>query len=180
MSYCDCSGSLMYNVSKCTKCFFDGSGNLLSSWDTSGNVAIKQKRIWNQVRVPSSEYSMNLASLTVSSDDNKLCKNNNNYGNWNQMSDRINPHKMKFQNHPSRGNSTKATLTSIKPGACSPGGIGVDVKHDSYARYLARKKGRNIRTQSDNNAATKPKYGNKKKKYGIISNSEYCCNNNCS
>ena len=30
------------------------------------------------------------------------------YVNWNQMSDRVNPHSMKFQNHPSQrnGNST--------------------------------------------------------------------------
>ena len=36
--------------------------------------------------------------------------------------------------------SKKATKTSLKPGALCPGGKGVDVKHNSYDRYLARKK----------------------------------------
>lgn len=175
MSYlvntCDCSGILMYHITQCTSCVFDGDGNLVSSWDASGNVAINQKRIWNQVRAPASLYTMNLGSLTVAADEKNLEKP---YVNWNQMSDRVKPHGMKFQNHPSRGNSTKSTLTSIKPGACSPGGKGVDVKHDSYARYLARKKARNIRTQHKDDAAPLPKYGNKTQMYGMISSSQNC------
>lgn len=175
MSYlvntCDCSGLVFSHVIQCKGCVFDVCGNLLSRWDASGNVAITQKRIWNQVRAPASLYSMNLASLTVAADEKNLEKP---YVNWNQMSDRVNPHSMIFQNHPSRGSSTKSTLTSIKPGACSPGGRGVDVKHDSYARYLARKKARNLRTQLSTKAVSKPKYGNKKQMYGMIANSENC------
>ena len=34
--------------------------------------------------------------------------------------------------------SIKATKTSLKPGALCPGGTGVDIKHNSYDRYLAR------------------------------------------
>jgi hypothetical protein len=30
----------------------------------------------------------------------------------------------------------------LRPGALSPGGAGVDIKHNSYARYLARIKGK--------------------------------------
>ena len=45
---------------------------------------------------------------------------------------------------PNRGNSTKRTQTSLRPGALGPGGTGVDVKHNSYARYLAKKKGKTI------------------------------------
>ena len=36
--------------------------------------------------------------------------------------------------------SLKSTKTSLKPGALCPGGIGVDIKHNSYDRYLAKKK----------------------------------------
>jgi len=180
MSYlvntCDCSGEVFFHACQSTTCGFDLSGNLLegSKWDAPGNVAINQKRIWNQVRAPSSVYTMNLGALTVNGNNNNQPTIATNYVNWNQMSDRVNPHTMQFQNHPSRGNSTKRTLTSIKPGACTPGGTGVDIKHGSYARYLARKKAGNIRTQSDYSAASTPKYGNKTKKYGMIANSENC------
>jgi len=115
---------------------------------------------------------MNLAALTVNGPQAPGVTNY--YVNWNQMSDRVNPHSMQFQNHPSHGNSTKATLTSIKPGACSPGGKGVDVKHDSYARYLARKKAGNLRTQLRHTAAAVPQYGNKTQMYGMIARSQAC------
>ena len=46
-----------------------------------------------------------------------------------------------YVNVPTRGNSTKSTITANKPGAMTPGGQGVDVKHGSYHRYLAKKKG---------------------------------------
>jgi hypothetical protein len=46
-----------------------------------------------------------------------------------------------YVNVPTRGNSTRSTITANKPGAMTPGGEGVDVKHGSYHRYLAKKKG---------------------------------------
>ena len=36
----------------------------------------------------------------------------------------------------------KRTRTRLRPGALSPGGTGVDIKHNSYHRYLARLKGK--------------------------------------
>ncbi len=33
---------------------------------------------------------------------------------------------------------TKRSITSLRPGAMSPGGSGVDIKHNSYDRYLNR------------------------------------------
>ena len=51
---------------------------------------------------------------------------------------------MQFVNVPTRGNSTKSTITANKPGAMTPGGYGVDVKHGSYARYLGKLKGRTL------------------------------------
>ena len=61
----------------------------------------------------------------------------------NNQSDRDHPSNSKlstFRVVPRRPNSTKRTKTSLRPGALCPGGIGVDVKHNSYDRYLARKK----------------------------------------
>jgi hypothetical protein len=48
------------------------------------------------------------------------------------------------KNVPSRGNSTKSTLTRHRPGAASAPGLGVDVKHGSYERYLLRKKSKSL------------------------------------
>jgi hypothetical protein len=38
--------------------------------------------------------------------------------------------------------STRSVITRLRPGALSPGGLGVDIKHNSYDRYLNRIKGR--------------------------------------
>lgn len=52
---------------------------------------------------------------------------------------------------------------------------GIDIKHNSYDRYLARKKSQNFRTENDNNL--KPKYGNKTFKLGIVRSNS--CIKNC-
>jgi hypothetical protein len=96
-----------------------------------------QQRIWNTVRVDASQYLLNKGAL------NGYEPNKCQQVNWNQQSDRLYPH-IQFS-IPSHGNSTKRTLTSLKPGACSPGGIGCDIKHDSYERYLNRIKGRTLK-----------------------------------
>jgi len=101
----------------------------------------KQKLIQNTVRVYSSLYAMNLAALNVyQSPSKELCNVN-----WNQMSDRKIPHiqtGISGNGGNPGGNSLKRTLTSLKPGALTPGGAGVDIKHNSYYRYLARLKGK--------------------------------------
>jgi len=93
------------------------------------------KIIQNTVRVPASLYLNDLAALNVYQQPGP-------YGvNWNQISDRRVPH---FQPRLTvdRGNSTRRTVTGIRPGAQCPGGYGVDVKHGSYDRYLLRLKGK--------------------------------------
>ena len=60
--------------------------------------------------------------------------------NWNQSSDRPNPHKQ-ITNVQRNTSSLIGTRTSLKPGACSPGGIGVDIKHNSFYRYNLRIRG---------------------------------------
>jgi hypothetical protein len=65
--------------------------------------------------------------------------------NWNQMSDRREPHIQVVKNGAGSGyhsSSTRRTITANRPGAMSPGGTGVDIKHNSYDRYLNRLKGK--------------------------------------
>ena len=114
--------------------------------DTPANQYQRQKIIQNTVRVASSLYTMNLGALNAYtkpiSDRNAgfygVC--------WNQMSDRPVPSVQKTY-VPTKGgtigsNSTKHTVTGPRPGAQSPGGIGCDIKHNSYDRYLNRLKGK--------------------------------------
>lgn len=158
---CDCSGGevVISNEGRCTSC-----GTSLVDL-----TEINQKRMWNQVRAPSSLYTMNLAALNVvgSSDNQPLAQ----YGNvnWNQASDRNRPSNPS-RYVPTRGNSTRSTVTSNRPGASAPAGKGVDVKHNSYDRYLARKKAGHLRTQQTESAV--PLYGNKKKMYGLSAHSK--------
>jgi len=146
--------------SRCNGC----SGGGASSADAV------QRRIQNTVRVSQSEYLENLAGLNV------YAKPVAKYGfvNWNQGSDRAEPGRV-VRNVPSHGaNSTKTSVTRMRPGSCSAAGQGVDIKHGSYARYLARIKGRGpYRTQS---VPVAPVEGNKTKKYGICNSHR---ENNC-
>jgi len=96
----------------------------------------KQKLIQNTVRVPASLYTDNLGALNVYERPNPLLGVN-----WKQMSDRAIPH-VQTAYVPSRGSSTRHSITRNRPGAMSPGGVGVDMKHGSYDRYLARIKGK--------------------------------------
>lgn len=140
-------GPLQY-VNRCRGC----NTNLTSNNPASRYQKLKQ--IQNTVRVPSSLYSMNLGALNVYQRPNKLYSKVelNNIGyivspgvNWNQMSDRKNPHVQKVVSASGSaygGNSLKRTITRLRPGALSPGGVGVDIKHNSYDRYLARIKGK--------------------------------------
>jgi hypothetical protein len=114
----------------------------------------KQKIIQKTVRVPSSLFSMNLASLNAYQQPQKQYNivdiNGSAYVtspnvNWNQMSDRRQPHQqiVKSGSGSTYGaSSTRHTITRLRPGALSPGGNGVDIKHNSYDRYLNRIKGK--------------------------------------
>lgn len=112
------------------------------------------KQIWGTVRVPSSLYTMNLAGLNVYERPNEEYKVVEQAGspyivspgvNWNQMSDRRQPHIQKVVTASGStygGSSLKRSLVRLRPGAMSPGGSGVDIKHNSYDRYLNRIKGK--------------------------------------
>lgn len=110
-----------------------------------------QKNIQNQNRVSSSEYSMNLASMSVGNNINGI----NSRGKFN-ASDRLTP----------RGEGRNR---------------GVDIKHNSYDRYLNRKKTQTLKSDpSPQNIAAATNghinfYGNKLQKFSIIDN----CKRNC-
>jgi hypothetical protein len=145
--------------------------------NTPANQYQKLKLIQNTVRVSSSIYTMNLGALSAYS--NPTTKTYNVC--WNQMSDRTIPSVQKTI-VPSRTNTTlngkHTSVTSSRPGGQSPGGIGCDIKHNSYDRYLNRMKAKNplrrgeVQSNFGNPIAFNsayPVYGGKTLKTNIIS-----------
>ena len=114
----------------------------------------RQKLIQNTVRVASSLYTMNLAGLSgyqkplsryqlVEQPGTPYIAPPSVY--WNQMSDRAKPANQVVKTGSGstyHGSSTRHTIVRNRPGAMSPGGVGVDIKHNSYARYLNKIKGK--------------------------------------
>ena len=105
----------------------------------------KLKIIQNTVRVYGSLYVDNLGALTAYkkpiSDPNKgfygVC--------WNQMSDRPVPSVQRATiptGYATSMNRRHTSVTSSRPGCQTPGGVGCDIKHNSYDRYLNRLKGK--------------------------------------
>jgi hypothetical protein len=99
------------------------------------------KLIQNTVRVQASLYVSNLGSLSAykqpTSKTYGVC--------WNQMSDRPVPSVQRAV-IPTGSNSSMnrrhTSVTSSRPGCQAPGGVGCDIKHNSYDRYLNRLKGK--------------------------------------
>jgi hypothetical protein len=116
----------------------------------------RQKLIQNTVRVNSSLYTMNLAGLAGYQSPLNTYQEVEQAGtpyyapptvNWNQMSDRAKPAIQVVKTGSGsayHGSSTKHTIVRNRPGAMSPGGVGVDIKHNSYDRYLNRLKGKSV------------------------------------
>lgn len=116
----------------------------------------RQKIIQKTVRINSSLYTMNIAGLNVYQTPSKTYQVIEQAGasyiippglNWNQMSDRTRPSNqvVKSGSGSTYGSSSlKGTKVRNRPGAMSPGGSGVDIKHNSYERYLNRIKGKGL------------------------------------
>jgi hypothetical protein len=108
-----------------------------------------QRRIWNTSRLSSSHYSNTLSTqhiLGTSSNEPKVEYAN---VNWNQSSDRAVP-SIQTAYVPTRANSRHSSKTALRPGALAPAGVGVDIKHGSYDRYLAKRKASALRTRGKN------------------------------
>lgn len=109
--------------------------------NTPANQYQRLKLIQNTVRVQASLYVSNLGSLSAYQKPTRythgVC--------WNQMSDRAVPSVQKAV-IPTGSNSTlnrrHTSVTSSRPGCQAPGGVGCDIKHNSYDRYLNRLKGK--------------------------------------
>ena len=157
---CNCNYSQLPLTSQCTSC--NGSGSI--------NNEANQKRMWNQVRVPGSLYTMNAAALANTQLISATLG-------WNQSSDKR-LESIQTAYHPTRGSSKRSTLTSLKPGSCAPGGKGVDIKHNSYDRYLNKLKGGTIAASQNKHVINNPNqlFGNKTQAYGIITvDPAKCC-----
>jgi len=114
----------------------------------------RQKLIQNTVRVYASLYTMNLAGLSGYEKPLNVPQYVEQNGSvyvapakvyWNQMSDRARPANQVTKvasGTTYHTSSTKHTITRNRPGAMSPGGVGVDIKHNSYERYLNKIKGK--------------------------------------
>jgi len=143
--------STTINVNKsCRGC----SKNVAS--DDPAMINQRQKVIQKVVRVNSSLYTMNIAGLNVYQSPAKNSQIVEQAGvnylippglNWNQMSDRARPaqQNVKTGSGSTYGSSSlRGTKVRNRPGAMSPGGLGVDIKHNSYERYLNRIKGKGL------------------------------------
>jgi len=115
--------------------------NLTSN--TPANQYQKLKLIQNTVRVYASLYTSNLGSLSAYQNPgvatHKVC--------WNQMSDRVYPSVQKAVIPSGTNcalNKRNTSVTSSRPGCQAPGGVGCDIKHNSYDRYLNRLKGKGV------------------------------------
>jgi hypothetical protein len=101
----------------------------------------KLKLIQNTARVYASLYTSNLGPLNAYKNPTKAT-----YGVcWNQMSDRPVPSIQRATIPTGSNNSLNgrhSSVTSSRPGCQTPGGAGVDIKHNSYDRYLNRLKGK--------------------------------------
>ena len=161
---CDCSGKINYGVVQCRACNGCGDGNCESC-----NTTIIQKRIQNQVRVYSSQYINALGSMNVIGNDNNKPKIKFGLVNWNQMSDRAVPGKQTRYVPGHNSSSTKSSTTRLRPGSMGPAGKGVDIKHGSYDRYLARLKAPNLKQGVSNTKTPENKLvGNKTTNYGLV------------
>lgn len=168
--------------SRCRNCDTNLTGN------SPANQYQRLKIIQNTVRVPSSLYTMNLGALSAYKEATPAT-----YGVcWNQQSDRPVPSvsvatvpsgstsmavssRLGFGNYGYAGRSY--TQTCSRPGGQTPGGVGCDIKHNSYARRLNRLKAKGPLKQQGVPVSfgevvpfnlAYPIYGGKTMKTGII------------
>lgn len=141
LKLCDCSNITSNNVVQCNTYVCNG----YNSNDLKKSI---EARIQNQVAVSQSQMNSIRSSFYIReySKNSKLISSTiwGNPNNLRNQSDRSKVHFPGNYNIPTHGNSTKSSITSLRPGSMCPGGKGVDVKHGSYARYLGKIKANNI------------------------------------
>ena len=121
---------------------------------SSHNIIQIQKEIQNQLHTASSNYTQVISSLNVSQDIN-----NSSYKKpWHNASDRAQAH----------GQISTNINTSQKENK------GLDIKHNSYDRYLAKKKSTTLKTQKTQTIQPLPLQGNKTKYYSLTTQNSNC------
>mgnify|MGYP003347491455 CR=1 FL=1 len=146
------NNNLEFKYKKPLSCPIDASSSI--------NIIQTQKAIQKQLHTSSSSYLQTIKALEVSSDILKTTSKKP----WNNASDRAKPHGLHI-------NDVKNKVTSLKINN------GVDIKHNSYDRYLAKKKANNLKTES-NTKQLNPIKGNKTKYYSLTTKN-YNCLSNC-
>ena len=124
---------------------------------SSHNIIQIQKEIQNQLHASSSNYTEVISSLNVSKDIN----NSSSKKPWHNASDRAQPH----------GQISTNVNTSQKENK------GLDIKHNSYSRYLAKKKSGTLKTQKTQTIEPIPLKGNKTKYYSLTTQNTNCVSN---
>ena len=189
---CDCSSSVITNaVVQCRSCGqCDGSCNDILQRQT-------ERRIQNQSGVSQSQMINVKSAIYIAQDfiNHEPCTdegcvpvgsrvwghpmNLRNLSDQREPSNYSNPTSIRTV--PSRGNSVSRSLTRNRPGSMAPGGIGVDVKHGSYARYLGKLTGNYLISNKDTHEVSntqgsrpRPAFNNKQYRFSIISNTCDC------
>ena len=152
-------------VSNCDTPFTNTNSNfkykkpIVSPIDASSshNIIQIQKEIQNQLHTSSSNYTQVISSLNVSQDIN----NSSSKKPWHNASDRAQPH----------GQISTNVNTSQKENR------GLDIKHNSYSRYLAKKKSATLKTQKTQTIQPLPLKGNKTKYYSLTTQNTNCVSN---
>ena len=124
---------------------------------SSHNIIQIQKEIQNQLHTSSSNYTEVISSLNISKDIN----NSSSKKPWHNASDRAQPH----------GQISTNVNTSQKENR------GLDIKHNSYSRYLAKKKSGTLKTQKTQTIEPIPLKGNKTKYYSLTTQNTNCVSN---
>jgi hypothetical protein len=140
---------------------------------TAARAAVTQKRIQHTVCTAASDYALSLVPQHVY--DPALIAAGAGAIPWNQASDRA-VAGVVARNVPSRRtNSAHSSITRARPGACSAPGKGVDIKHGSYDRYLAKLKGRTVGRSCIGTPAAVAVAGNKTQYYSVANSSSPAC-----
>ena len=140
---------------------------------TAARAEVTQKRIHRTVRAAASDYALSLVPQHVY--DPALLAAGAGAIPWHQSSDRA-VAGVVARNVPSRGtNSARSSITRARPGACSAPGKGVDIKHGSYDRYLAKLKGRIVGRSCVGAPAAVAVAGNKTQYYSVANSSLPAC-----
>ena len=121
---------------------------------SSHNTIQIQKEIQNQLHSSSSNYTQVISSLNVVQDINNSATKKP----WHNASDRTQAH----------GQISTTIVTSQKENK------GIDIKHNSYARYLAKKKSGTLKTQKTESNQPLPLNGNKTKYYSLTTQNSNC------